>query len=151
VRKSIEFIKKSYTHSLVGAEIGVATGVNAKNILENLNIKRLYLIDNIWRDDIFKNLTSYMGKINILTLSSIEASKILNETFDFIYIDAKHAYPSMKMDIDAWLPKIRSGGVLCGHDYQIEDVRKAVEELFSDKFYTKRNNDNDTIDWWFVK
>ena len=31
--------------NLVGAEIGVGTGINALSILENLDIKRLYLID----------------------------------------------------------------------------------------------------------
>ena len=37
----------------------------------------------------------------------------------------------MKADIQAWLPKIKSGGVLAGHDYGWNDVTRAVHEVLN--------------------
>lgn len=36
--------------------------------------------------------------------------------FDLVYVDANHAYSSVSRDIEAWLPKVKQGGILCGHD-----------------------------------
>ena len=40
-----------------------------------------------------------------------------DETLDFCYIDADHRYEAVKRDIEMWLPKVKHGGVICGHDY----------------------------------
>jgi len=62
---------------------------------------------------------------------------------DMVYIDADHSYESVLADIRAWLPLVRPGGIICGHDFDILDssgnvmfpgVRKAVEEVFGDDF-----------------
>lgn len=37
--------------------------------------------------------------------------------FDFIYIDSVHNYPSVRDTIARWLPKVRNGGILAGHDF----------------------------------
>lgn len=51
-------------------------------------------------------------------MSSIEASKLFeNFMFDLIYLDADHTYESTKSDMYAWYPKVKSGGILAGHDY----------------------------------
>ena len=34
-----------------------------------------------------------------------------------VFSDGDHSYEAVKADIDAWLPKVRRGGVLAGHDY----------------------------------
>jgi hypothetical protein len=36
----------------------------------------------------------------------------------------------VKADILAWLPKIKSGGGLAGHDYTWPGPRQSVDELF---------------------
>jgi hypothetical protein len=49
-----------------------------------------------------------------------------------VYIDAAHEYESVKADISAWLPKLKSGAILGGHDYlgTTEDgVTRAVNEF----------------------
>lgn len=55
---------------------------------------------------------------------------------DFVFIDANHNYDPVRADIAAWLPKVRSGGIIAGHDYTAWNwpgVKKAVDEAFGEK------------------
>jgi len=55
-----------------------------------------------------------------------------NASLGMVYVDGLHAYPGVRADIEAWLPKIRPGGFLCGHDYETRfpGVIRAVDEKF---------------------
>lgn len=69
--------------------------------------------------------------INIVRLDSISASKAYqNNSIDFIFIDADHSYDAVKSDLKNWLPKIKDGGIIAGHDYGYDPVNKAVSDLF---------------------
>ncbi len=45
------------------------------------------------------------------------ADKIPDLSLDFVYIDARHDYCGVREDLVAYWSKIRSGGILAGHDY----------------------------------
>ena len=45
-----------------------------------------------------------------------------------VFIDAAHDYESVKADIAAWLPKVKPGGILAGHDIDSPGVLQAVQE-----------------------
>lgn len=61
------------------------------------------------------------------------ASEFKDDTVDFVFIDADHTYESVCKDINAWLPKIKKGGMISGHDYNNPcGVRQAVTELIPD-------------------
>jgi predicted O-methyltransferase YrrM len=48
----------------------------------------------------------------------VEASKDFEDgSLDFIYIDANHNLLRVVEDLWHWVPKVRSGGAICGHDY----------------------------------
>lgn len=49
---------------------------------------------------------------------SVEASRQFpKRSLDMVYLDANHDLPNVIADIAAWLPTLRSGGILAGHDY----------------------------------
>ena len=80
-----------------------------------------------------------------LKISSLDAvKKFKDESLDFVFIDASHEYDDVKKDIEAWLPKIKSGGILAGHDYYSEGtdwfpgVKQAVNEIL-DEFDCSEN------------
>jgi SAM-dependent methyltransferase len=71
--------------------------------------------------------------INPIKMSSLDAVNLYEDkSLDFVFIDASHEYEDVKKDILAWLPKVKVGGILAGHDYsQMWDgVVKAVDEIF---------------------
>ena len=56
----------------------------------------------------------------------------LDGELDFVFIDGEHSYEAARLDIEAWWPKVRSGGLLMGHDYdrqRFPGVCRAVDEL----------------------
>ena len=51
----------------------------------------------------------------------------------FVYIDADHNYKNVKQDIELWLPKVSTPGIIGGHDYfpgRQDGVVQAVDEIF---------------------
>jgi predicted O-methyltransferase YrrM len=61
------------------------------------------------------------------------ASKFEDHSIDFVFIDAGHDYESVSKDIKNWLPKIKPGGMISGHDfYNSSGVAQAVKELVPD-------------------
>lgn len=57
--------------------------------------------------------------------------------FDLVFIDGAHDYASVKADIAAWLPAVRAGGWLCGHDWKPngkygKNVGAAVREFLAE-------------------
>ena len=73
-----------------------------------------------------------------LKISSLDASKKFKDnSLDFVFLDASHEYEDVKNDIEVWLPKVKSGGILAGHDYYNEGtdwfpgVKQAVNEILN--------------------
>lgn len=64
------------------------------------------------------------------------AATFVRDNLAAVFIDGDHEYASCAADIAAWLPKVRSGGILAGHDFSdsFPGVEKAVREALGDKF-----------------
>lgn len=134
-------------------EVGCFLGVSTETFLQ-FSPRRVYAVDawglkNDYNDikylphlnfgDIearFREMASGYANIEIIKDLSVAASQRFGDsTLDFVYIDAEHSYDGLRADIQAWLPKIRKGGFLGGHDYNIGGVYRAVHsiEAFSSK------------------
>jgi hypothetical protein len=144
--------------------------------LENLSIKKLYLIDpyNLYNEykegknhygvdqdpldlaekEAQKRLEKYSDKIIWIKKMSGDALKDILDDLDFVYIDGNHQYEFITKDIENYYPKIRSGGILGGHDmyngfcFEHNGVIQAVTE-----FVAKNNLQLyvELPDWWVVK
>lgn len=52
-----------------------------------------------------------------------------DESVDAVWIDAGHDTESVQRDITAWMPKIKPGGIMAGHDINMTGVRKGLEAV----------------------
>lgn len=118
-----------------GVEIGVFKGDLSKELLEKWG-GVLYMVD-VWRplgmeyqdasnhsehmtaySDTMINIQGYEDRgIMIRATSKIASEMFEDESLDFIYIDANHAYDFVKEDLELWFPKLKKGGMFSGHDY----------------------------------
>lgn len=83
--------------------------------------------------DMFVDRTKGYDNIQLITKTSDDAVNDFNDgVFDFVYIDGIHQYENVKQDILNYLPKIKKGGVIGGHDYgpTWPGIEKAVTEIF---------------------
>lgn len=146
---SLELIERIGDKQLVGVEVGVYLGENARLIFEYCPNIILYLVD-IWdtseyntpQDQLYgKDISQaklevyglrqqYIDRCRILSLPSTEAAKRFTQA-DFVFIDAEHSYQQTKDDIEAWLPVCTKW--ICGHDFSTEfpGVQQAVREQFN--------------------
>ncbi len=117
----------------IGAEIGTAEGEYAETLCKANPTAKLYCVDP-WEpysdyrdyqkqetlDDLYGKAFARLVPYNVELIKrfSADAARLFdNESLDFVYIDANHKYEFVVADIAAWLPKIKSGGVIAGHDY----------------------------------
>ncbi|HVQ99960.1 MAG TPA: class I SAM-dependent methyltransferase, partial [Mycobacterium sp.] len=74
--------------------------------------------------------------IQLLISDSVSAAELFADaSLAWVHIDARHDYPSVLADIQAWAPKVQPGGWLSGDDYQAEwwpGVVDAVTEALPD-------------------
>ena len=119
-----------------GAEIGVGGGRYSRTLCSRNPSLRLLCVDN-WsaypaarshramgqeeQESIFARAAGRLGAFPGATIvrgSSMEAARAVEDhSLDFVYIDANHTLPSVVSDVAAWEPKVRSGGIVAGHDF----------------------------------
>lgn len=62
--------------------------------------------------------------------SDVAATFFADASIDYCFIDAGHMYDEVKADLAAWLPKVKPGGIMAGHDFNQVPVADAVREAF---------------------
>lgn len=158
VKRVIKLRRKNQL--LYGAEIGVDRGILSNYLLTELPDLELLMVD-VW--DTFSKDSDYAKSGDLVTLrtqqqresdlvetlratehalvrrhimpvwSEEAAHNTLDGSLDFVFIDADHSYSGVSNDLQLWAPKVRQGGLLCGHDYmnhpnQQWGVTQAVDE-----------------------
>jgi hypothetical protein len=132
----------------IGVELGVAAGRHSEYILRNTKIEKLWSIDR-WQhvvgyddpmnlpqkdhDELYeyvcKKLSFFGERCTVLRSDTTTASNLFqDQTLDFVYVDADHSYEGCKRDLLAWIPKIKFGGFITGHDLNWPTVYRAISE-----------------------
>lgn len=93
--------------------------------------------EELTADEVFaefrRNLEPVKGQYQVIRTTSIDgADRFEDESIDFVFIDASHAYEDVLDDLMAWRPKVQSGGIIAGHGYHWPEVRRAVVEFCSE-------------------
>ena len=138
--------------NLIGIQIGSYRGESAQIFLNSNAFIKFYCIDS-WikgydpadgtsnapfkeiEEDFDNRFKNNKIIIKIKNMSSKVFNMFEDNSIDFIYIDGCHRYQNVKEDLINYVPKIKIGGLICGHDYggggHIAGVKKAVDEFFN--------------------
>jgi len=85
---------------------------------------------NQW-EKVHRNLRPIEGRFDLISRPSHLAAKLFaDNSVDFLFIDANHSYECVRADIDAWLPKMRFGSWICGHDYDKDSFPGCVQAVW---------------------
>jgi hypothetical protein len=85
--------------------------------------------------NVHKIARQYVGRAVVIKGDSAGSARMFfDNSADIVFIDADHSEAGVKRDIAAWLPKVRKGGILCGHDILWPSVKAAVEGVFGDTY-----------------
>ena len=119
-----------------GVEVGTFKGAFAREILLNWS-GHLYMVD-VWRGlndseyqdgsnhsihtDAYEltmnNIGGFEHRATMIRTTSLQGADLFQDnSLDFVYIDANHAYDYVMEDMEKWYPKVKIGGYLIGHDY----------------------------------
>ena len=136
--------------TIVGLEIGVASGWTMNHFLQNLPNLQLTGIDPYmgYMDGNIKiaqemldaqylaaqdNISDFAPRGKILRGYSQDfVNSFEDKSLDYIFIDGDHSYEGALRDCELFFPKIKSNGIFAGHDWSFDGVQKAVNE-FKDK------------------
>lgn len=118
-----------------GVEVGVKEGDYSVELLEanpNLHLRSVdpWLVRDGYRDrrgqEVFdgyeakarERLADFGQRSTVIKGFSVDVARSLSDaSLDFVYIDGHHSFQAATNDIAEWLPKIRPGGIISGHDY----------------------------------
>ena len=131
---------------MLAVEVGCFAGCTAFSVLPVVKTAGgfMYLLDwfrgcvdarHVWKMEAFPrnrvigtlldnmDIAEYADCAAVVVSDSARgAAAFGNASLDYLYIGADHRYAQFKADVDAWWPKLKPGGVVCGHgaDRKIE-------------------------------
>jgi len=175
INQYIELVRNNIKPNFRIAEVGVFEGGSARYIFPLLKeVTGSFVAVDSWEavsEHAFLSASASWEKYRDIRqgISWEVAEQFPNDSFDFVFIDASHRYSNVVRDIRAWLPKVKVGGILAGHDYNrmwageldnTDDdvserehcgVSRAVREVFGDGFsHTVTPHLADVETWWVV-
>jgi hypothetical protein len=153
-----------------GAEVGVAFGSMSMSLLQQLPGLSLLGVDPYvpYDNDDAMSLsksqmhqvymfthgrvhTAFPGRFKLMRKPSLAAAaRVPDEWLDFVFLDGDHRHDAVAADIRAWMPKVKKGGLICGHDFTpgwpgvVQAVKEAADTL---KGFTQLQVDPKSMCW----
>lgn len=141
-----------------GAEIGVADGRYSLTLFETIPGLELLCVDPWLRysnnprggpqeqhdgnyEKAKARLTPYRATL-VRNFSVPAVRSVPLGSLDFVYIDGNHCYEYVREDLEHWSARVRSGGIVAGHDYYEFKWAGVVEAV---KLYTCSRG---ITEWW---
>jgi beta-1,4-mannosyl-glycoprotein beta-1,4-N-acetylglucosaminyltransferase len=95
---------------------------------------KMQFLDNMANAQIIEQL-------RMIPRSSEEAAAIVpDNSLDLVFLDADHSYDGFTKDLQLWFPKVKSGGIIAGHDFAEHfGVPQGVREKFGNNFSVKND------------
>jgi len=82
---------------------------------KGIHAKREKRADEVF--DILKDRLKDYSCVRYVEMDSTEAASLFSDgSVDICFLDADHRFSKVSQDIMAWMPKVKAGGILCGHD-----------------------------------
>ena len=90
------------------------------------------VVNGTLMDVFLYNMLPLEGLYKTISGQSVDAAAAFaDNSLDAVFIDADHEYESTLADINAWRPKVKTGGIIAGHDIVWSSgVKNAVAECF---------------------
>lgn len=139
--KEIELIKKAIkvSKASIAVELGSFEGGTSVVISRSLNKSaKLYCVDCFVlnqadsRPRFINNVLPNFKNMKLMEMTTHNASMVFTEPIDFLLIDACHQEHAVREDLEDWLPKVKSGGLVAFHDYGNSDfpcIAKITDEM----------------------
>ena len=146
-----------------GAEIGVERGKFSEVLCQSIPGLWLLAVDSwcsrpgyrehvsaeLWTEiakDARRRLAPY--RVTVGHGGSVNVAKWVGDgSLDFVYIDADHSEAAVLADLMAWMPKVRKGGIVSGHDWNLGSVKRALEGVTQHVSVTLDRSPS----WWFTR
>lgn len=104
-----------------------------------------------------RNVEPVKDHIKPLRMTSLEAVNAFeDESIDFLMLDGDHNYPMVKREIQAYMPKMKKGGIISGDDYLWPGVTQSVEETIGSshcgiRVYKRTQDYRKSVSHWFYR
>lgn len=121
----------------LGCWTGHSTSILARNrkviVVDNFKGNQGTPLEEYARDNavdalFVENMKSMnlLENIQLFSMDSSEAYKyITDSSLALLFIDAGHTYTQVKEDLINYIPKLKTGGMICGHDYESDTYEEA--------------------------
>lgn len=175
-RSLVSLLNLTLPENSKAVEVGVFRAYNLVKILDNVpKISLMYGVDQYlpysdYTEDPVNHVTAekiakvheaaylqiavsgHKDRIKMLEMSSLLAANSFEDSsLDFIFLDSYMDENSIEEDLNAWYPKLKSGGVFSGHDF----IEGEIVELGIDKFIKDNRISNPVSKfdgcWCFIK
>lgn len=174
-RTQLVELMKHFKLPLVGVEVGVAEGLNSRDLLD-AGLRMLYMVDNWktipgqygdgaseqeWHDknhkEAMERVAAFPKRYTVLKGMSVPmADYVPNSSVGAVYLDGDHTKPGVRNDLNAYWGKLVPGGIMAGHDYLNSNygVNEAVKEFAAEhglQIHDIPEHKDEDSGFWFQK